>query len=121
MLKNLLFSRFLKDKLLFLLPQRSKKSFSTKTKVRNVFRDINLPLGHNIMTLRDVLLHLGRVKQKLSVKKTQNTTYEPLFGGVLLKVLHRSFSHATQTSTRNSTFNVIWKKSRNLLPNHVEY
>ena len=34
---------------------------------------------------------------------------------------HESFSHATQTSTRNSIFNVIWKKIRNLLANHVEY
>ena len=49
------FGRFLKQQFYFCSAAGTKKLFFYQTNVRNVFRNIKLPLGYNMVTLEDVL------------------------------------------------------------------
>ena len=53
--KNRDFGRFLKQQFYFCSAAGTKKLFFHQTNVRNVFRNIELALGYNIVTLEHVL------------------------------------------------------------------
>ena len=59
------------------------KSFWHQNNVRNVFSNIKLPLGYNIMTLEDVLARIWKeiVKQKKMLKKCKTWQYVPFWAG----------------------------------------
>ena len=73
------FRRFLKQQFLCWPAVGAKKSFYHQTNVRNVFRNIEMPLGYNIMIIEDDLGFSYPDAQKKCAKVHKNVTF---LGGV---------------------------------------
>ena len=87
------FWRFFSEQFSYLVAESTQKWFFHQNNVRNLFSNIELPLGYNIMTLEYVLERTWKeIAKNMYVKKEQNPVNQALFGGGLLELVYSSKS-----------------------------